>query len=428
VLDLRSTGQESPSTSGESAAQQSGILPGQTIRGLVRDGHIRSALTIEPDQIQPASLDLRLGEKAYRLRCSFLPGEATVSEKVNEYSMEVLDLRDGAVLERNRPYLIRLAETLSLPPTVRARANPRSSTGRLDIFTRVVTDHGLHFDDVQEGYSGPLWLEVVSRSFTVKVRTGMALNQLRFVMGDAECSDDDLRALHHSDPILFTKRLSADAKFGGGVFLSIDLSRREFVGYRARKNSALLELDRIHYYQPRDFWERLPPDRGGRLVLEPEEFYLLVSLERIRIPSSYAAEMAAYDPTSGELRTHYAGFFDPGFGCVDPELPQGTHAVMEVRAHDVPFALEHGQRVCKLTFERMQVEPETIYGQGIGSRYQRQYLALGKQFVEDDSAFISDRAEQVLFPDEPLTAHEHASKRTAGADGRSARGAPTRRV
>lgn len=349
--------------------------------------------TDDPDlvkHLQPASVDLTLGDVAYRLRCSFLPGNQPVRDKLLDYEMGQIDLSgDGAVLEQNRPYLIPLRERLRLPKGIRGRTNPRSSTGRLDVFTRVITDYGNHFDEVRDGYSGELFLEVVPMSFTVKAKAGITLNQLRLLTGQARLTDDELIELGTADPIAFPGQSSAvddEAYVSDGLFLSVDLSGadRKFAGYRAKPSSGLLELDRVNAYQVGDFWERVYPD-DGRLILGPDQFYLLVSRERVRIPPGYAAEMAAYDPTSGELRTHYAGFFDPGFGDVPDGEWMGTPAVLEVRAHNVPFALEHGQRLCKLTFERMTEKPDELYGSAIGSRYQRQYLTLSRQFLPDQA-------------------------------------------
>ncbi len=363
-----------------------GVLPRQAIKAAIEAGWVSSVARIEDRHVQPASLDLTLGRRAYRLRSSFLPGRRSVEEQLETFQMDEIDLREGAVLEQGRPYLVELNESLKLPEDLKARANPRSSTGRLDIFTRLLTDRGERFDEVKRGYEGRLYVEVVPRSFTIRVRAGLRLNQLQFVLGDAPVSDQDLIAWHDREPLVFASRTVESherAPVSGGLFLSVDLSRQaklQYVGYRARRNSALIDLDQTAKYEIRDFWERVSADRHGKLILEPEEFYLLVSRERVRVPASLAAEMAAYDPTSGELRTHYAGFFDPGFGVVpDGQLP-GTAAVLEVRAHDVSFALEHGQTLCKLTFERMQEEPDKLYGADLGSRYQRQYLALGRQF------------------------------------------------
>jgi dCTP deaminase len=373
-----------------------GVLPRQRLRELIEGGAIRGDGFDPADNLQPASLDLTLGPVGYRLRSSFLPGTDLVRDKLADYEMGQIDLTgDGAVLEQNRPYLIPLRERLDLPDDVRGRTNPRSSTGRLDVFTRVISDRGNHFDEVRTGYAGELFLEIVPMSFTVKAREGITLNQLRLIAGDpgavdpteARLSDDELIALSETDPIVYPGASSEPddrAVVSDGLLLSVDLSgdERGFAGYRARKSTGLLELDRVNAYQVGDFWERIYPERR-RLILEPDQFYLLVSRERVRIPPGYAAEMAAYDPTSGELRTHYAGFFDPGFGDVDSADWRGTPAVLEVRAHDVAFALEHGQRLCKLTFERMLEEPDERYGAAIGSRYQRQYLTLSRQFLPD---------------------------------------------
>ncbi len=381
---------------------QRGVLPRQDLRRLVDSGAITSTYGIPESHIQPASLDLTLGEVAYRLRCSFLPGTDSVRDKVREYAMGELDLTgDGAVLEQNRPYLIPLRERVSLPGGIRGRTNPRSSTGRLDVFTRVITDQGAHFDEVRDGYQGELFLEVVPMSFTVKAKTGIRLNQLRLIRGSARLSDAELIAMSRSEPIVYGGPSSSPddrAVVADGLFLSVDLSTdgRSFVGYRAKKSTGLLELDRTSHYQVDDFWDRVQP-KDGRVILGAGEFYLLVSRERVRIPPMFASEMAAYDPTAGELRTHYAGFFDPGFGDVAGDAP-GTPAVLEVRAHDVPFALEHGQRLCKLTFEHMRERPEHLYGSDIGSRYQRQSLTLSRPFVPEQAGRrkprIRDRVDQ----------------------------------
>ena len=327
-----------------------GVLPRQVLRELVAEGRIAADGGIPDRNLQPASVDLTLGPVAHRLRCSFLPGSRTVREKLDEYGMGELDLSgDGAVLEQDRPYLIPLQERVRLPKGVRGRTNPRSSTGRLDVFTRVITDYGAHFDEIRDGYEGELFLEVVPMSFTVKARAGITLNQLRLQVGQARLSDAALIELGRDDPAVYPRASSEagdQALVPHGLFLSVDLSGegRSFVGYRARRSSALLELDKVKAYQVSDYWDRGEP-KDGRLILDAGEFYLLVSRERVRVPPDYAAEMAAYDPTSGELRTHYAGFFDPGFGDVAGDTP-GTPAVLEVRAHDVPFALELGLRLC----------------------------------------------------------------------------------
>jgi dCTP deaminase len=372
-----------------------GIYPSHWIEKALAERVVHSPKYQIPDQsVQPASLDLRLGEKAYRLRCSFLPETQAVEEKLSDFAMGTIDLRDGAILEQNRPYLIPLLEELKLPPHVRGRTNPRSSTGRLDVFTRVISDRSHKFDDIRPGYEGKLFLEVVSRSFTIKVKTGDSLNQLRLIEGRARCTDAEILRHHETRPVLFldskpipAERLSLDE----GLFLSLDLSanRDGAVGYRAKKNSRLLDLSLLHGHRSKDFWEPVYSEPGGRVVLEPEEFYLLLSSEAVSIPRGFAAEMSAYEPTSGELRTHYAGFFDPGFGFSESDDVVGTRAVLEVRAHDVPFMVEHGQRVCKLSFEKMIEDPRILYGRDIGSSYQGQELTLSKHF--DDSFNIRSK-------------------------------------
>ena len=367
---------------------------------------------IPESSVQPASLDLRLGEVAYRIRCSFLPDRETVEAKVKDYIVDELDLRDGgAVLETNRPYLIPLIEELSLPATVRARTNPKSSTGRLDVFTRVITDESYRFDEIAPGYRGRLYLEVVPLSFTVRVKQGLALNQLRLVAGRAALNDDDLHRLHAEQPILFRRGrplLDRELATAGGLFLSLDL-RGDVdgrVGYRAREHARLLEMDQVGAYQADEFWESVYREVGDRIVLAPGRFYLLLSDESVVIPPDLAAEMTAYDPTSGELRTHYAGFFDPGFGYEPPGGLHGSRAALEVRAHDVPFMIENRQRVCKLTFEHMLAAPEKLYGSQIGSSYQGQEVTLGKHFRRPrriDEPDVErqpppDPAQQELFP------------------------------
>lgn len=374
-------------TSGmELAAHEPGVWPDMWLEKAITNGYIRSDHTIGGASIQPASLDLRLGEVAYRLRCSFLPDDRRVEDKLAEYSMGTVDLSKGAILERNRPYLVPLVEELALPDYLRAKANPKSSTGRLDIFTRVVCDKSYRFDEVPAGYRGKLYLEIVSRSFTIKVDRLLSLNQLRLMVGRAPVRGAELGELHRVEPILYLNnkpREDSALKAGEGLFLSLNLRGEEngIVGYRAKRNSMLLDLSRVDAYEVEDFWEPVYRDKAApRVVLEPEEFYLLLSAESVRIPPAYAAEMAAYDPTSGELRTHYAGFFDPGFGHDEAGLLRGSQAALEVRAHDVPFMVEHGQRVCKLKFEKMREAPAVLYGAELGSNYQGQKGTLSKHF------------------------------------------------
>jgi dCTP deaminase len=368
---------------------ETGVLPNHQLREAMVDGYIKGGGYEIPDEnIQPASLDLRLGDKAYRMRCSFLPGRQAVLEKAKGYVIDEVSLRgEGAVLETKRPYLIPLKEELQLPANLRGKANPKSSTGRSDVFTRLITDRSDRFDEIAPGYSGKLYLEVVPLSFPIRVRENLCLNQLRLSIGRATLSDDEIRAFHEEQtPLLYlngrpvpTEKLS----LSDGMFLTLDLAgdTQRRVGYKARDNAPLLDLAKIGAFSADDYWEYARREDGGeRLILGSAEFYLLMSNEAVVIPPTLAAEMTAYDPTSGELRTHYAGFFDPGFGFDPDGHFHGSRAALEVRAHDVPFLIENDQRVCKLTFERMLDIPSMLYGQGIGSSYQRQESTLGKHF------------------------------------------------
>lgn len=368
-------------------ADKAGVLPNQYIEAAVAAGVIDAgAYKIHGENIQPASLDLRLGEVAYRIRCSFLPAHETVEEKVKDFIVDEIDLRrEGSVLETNRPYLIELKERLALPQTVRAKANPKSSTGRADVFTRVITDYSSRFDEIASGYNGKLYLEVVPLSFPIRVREDLSLNQLRLSVGRVDLTDDEVREHHRQEPILFADARPVDPDrlaMADGLFLGLDLrgSKGRHVGYRARESAPLLDMTKNGAADPDQYWEKVRSEEGDRVVLSPKQFYLLMSNEAVTIPPSLAAEMTAYDPTSGELRTHYAGFFDPGFGYDAAGAFHGSTAALEVRAHDVPFMVEHGQPVCKLTFERMLEVPTLLYGQGIGSNYQRQTETLGKHF------------------------------------------------
>ena len=360
-----------------------GILPLKMIRTAVRDDVIVSDYRVPEENIQPASLDLRLGETAHMLQCSFLPHPGTVQERLPHLSIGEIDLRDGAILDRNRAYLIPLLESLDLPEGLKARANPKSSTGRLDIFTRVITEQSERFDDIPEGYRGPLYLEVFSRSFTVRVRTRLCLNQIRLFQGNPVLSHDELERMHSNSPIILPNQaeLTVLPNRSASLGLSIDLTGAPGqIGYRARKNSKLLDLSLQGDHDPEDFWEPVSASRDGTLILEPEEFYLLSAAERVSIPPELAGEMTAYETSSGEVRTHYAGFFDPGFGYGEDGKLGGTPPVLELRAHDVPFMIGPGQRVGSLTFERMLEAPEDWYGAKIGSSYQTTGRMLNKHF------------------------------------------------
>ena len=353
----------------------SGVLPDSDLRQLIETGAISATLPITDAQIQPASLDLRLGTQAWRLRASFLPGKGhRIEDRLPDFEMHRMDLTGGAVLEKGCVYLVPLMERLRLPAGITAVANAKSSTGRLDLLTRLITDDGTEFDRLPDGYDGPLYAEICPRSFSVLVRPGMRLNQLRLRQGQAVLDDTALRALHAETPLV-----GGPALIDQGLGFSVDLRPEtgDLVGYRAKPHSGVIDLDRIGAYDPREFWDALH-SRDGRLILDPGAFYILVSRESVAIPPDYAAEMAPYLAMVGEFRVHYAGFFDPGFG-IGP-LGTGARGVLEVRCHEAPFALEHGQVVGRLVYERMCARPDRLYGQDIASNYQGQGLKLAKQF------------------------------------------------
>ena len=366
-----------------------GIFPSQKIRELVESGAITSTNKIDEEQIQPASIDLRLGPIAHRVQASFLPGSvSTVESKIKETQMTEIDLSRPTVFEKGCVYIVPLMESLRLPGDTYAKANPKSSTGRLDIFTRLLCDYGSEFERAPEGYKGKLYAEVVPRTFSVILREGIRLNQLRLVRGSPPPSDAKLHELDEQETLVYHEEgLPKDAHIDEGVRISVNLlGDREsgIIGYRAKKNTPAIDLDKIAYYDPEDFWEAVPARKRNSLILNPDDFYILVSKEKIRIPQDHAAEMVAYDPSVGEFRIHYAGFFDPGFGYGASDI-KGTSAVLEVRSHEVPFLIEDGQIVGRLIYERLLAKPDKIYGVGIGSSYQGQGLALSKQFKRSPS-------------------------------------------
>jgi len=356
-----------------------GILSDRMIAAMTDSGLILPAYPFVESQIQPASLDLRLGDVAYRVRASFLPGPgATVAERIDELKLHEISLSDGAVLETNCVYIVPLLESLALPPEIVAAANPKSSTGRLDVFTRVIADGTRRFDMIGAGYHGPLYAEISPKTFPILVREGSRLSQVRFRVGDAVLDTDELEALHAGEPLVDCD----DPDMNGGLAVSVDLSgdnARGFVGYRAKRHTGVVDVDRRGGYAVNDFWEPIAARDDGSLILDPGEFYILASKEAVQVPPDFAAEMVPFDPLVGEFRVHYAGFFDPGFGHAGAG-GQGARAVLEVRSREVPFILEHGQIVGRLIYERMLARPDSLYGQRIGSNYQAQGLKLSKHF------------------------------------------------
>lgn len=390
-----------------------GVLPAQKLKILLNLGILDAHpdYPINNNQFQPNSLDLRLGEVAYRVRCSFLPENETVQQKIEKLQQYKFSLKDGAVLEENCVYIIPLLEKLHLPKShysiqqgfknggvregeiqlhsldnLTAKANPKSSTGRLDVFTRVITDYSHRFEEISAGYQGQLYLEVVPKSFSIKVQTGQRLNQLRIRHGFEVVTDQDLLRIHNSNPLLFDENVKPvsmeQIKVNQGLFMSVQLEGAygEVIGFKAKKHSNFIDLGKVDHYEANEFWEPIYASKDARIILEPEAFYIFASKERIRIPANLACEMMAYDTGSGELRTHYAGFFDSGFGGSVSD--KGARAVLEVRSHDVPFMIEDGQTLFSMQFEPNTEIPDIIYGVDIESNYQGQGLKLGKHFKQ----------------------------------------------
>jgi len=370
----------------QSEPRRPGILSSQEIRELIRNGKIRSRMKIGDDQIQPASIDLRLGSKAYRVRASFLPnGKYPIGPKIRELLLDEIDLTRPAVLRTNEVYIVPLIESLELPPDMSGKANPKSTTGRLDVFTRLMTDSGMEFEQVPKGYSGDLYVEVVPRTFAIVVKEGTKLNQLRLFRGSPQSDDEQLRKLAQKKSLVYFENGDTPVKpiIRGGLRVSVDLQGEDaqsIVAYRAKENLTPIDLSKVGAYDVEGFWEPIRGEDSNCLILNPGEFYLLASKERVGVPPGYAAEMEPYDPSIGEFTVHYAGFFDPGFGHgLDGEI-KGTKAVLEVRAHEVPILLEDAQEVGRLVYHKMAEVPDILYGQAIGSSYQKQGLALSKQF------------------------------------------------
>jgi len=361
----------------------SGVLPSQDIRAMLESGALRPDIPLVEGQIQPASIDLRLGRKAYRIRASFLPGaNATVAERLADFSMHEIDLSAGAVLEMGCVYLVPLLESIDLPEGISAVANAKSSTGRLDLFTRLICDYGTEFDRLEPGYSGPLYAEISPRTFSVLARTGVRLNQMRFRSGNTLYSGHALQKLHDTERLVHVEGEDSADIDTDGVAFSVNLRTADSspIGYRAKQHTGLIDLEKIGEYAVEDYWDALFTDRHGRLILDPGAFYILASREAVHVPPTCAAEMTPYSALVGEFRVHYAGFFDPGFGH-SAAGGSGARGVLEVRCHETPFALEHGQVVGRLVYEAMRETPDILYGVGgLGSNYQGQGLKLSKHF------------------------------------------------
>jgi dCTP deaminase len=360
-----------------------GILPAQAIRALIAADVLHLAEPILAGQLQPASLDLRLGPVAYRVRASFLPAaNERVQAKLDDLQLHTISLSQGAVLETGCVYIVPLLESLALPPSIEAATNPKSSTGRLDVFTRVIADGVGAFDKIPAGYRGPLYAEICPQTFPIVVRKGSRLSQIRFRQGAASDSDAALADLQRREQLVATET----ADIAQGIALSVDLigsknggSKDGLVGYRAKRHTGLVDVDAPGSCSVADYWEPIHAHGSKRLILDPDQFYILASKEAVHVPPTHAAEMVPFNPLVGEFRVHYAGFFDPGFGHAAAG-GSGSKAVLEVRSHKVPFLLEDGQTIGRLIYERMTELPEMLYGRDLNSNYQAQGLKLSKHF------------------------------------------------
>jgi dCTP deaminase len=359
-------------------AAKAGILPVQAIRRLIEAGNVKLAKPLLANQLQPASLDLRLGAQALRVRASFLPGpDVAVAAKLADFKLHTIDLTKSAVLETGCVYIAPLLESMALPKGLAAASNPKSSTGRLDVFTRVIADGVAAFDQVPAGYEGPLYAEICPQTFPIVVREGSRLNQIRFRAGAVETDGLALIELHNREKLVSCEH----ADVARGIALSVDLTgdKSGLVGYRAKRHTGLVDVDAVGACAVSDYWEPIRADKARRLILDPDQFYILASKEAVHVPPTHAAEMVPFNPLVGEFRVHYAGFFDPGFGHAQAG-GTGARAVLEVRSHKVPFILEDGQIVGRLIYERLTEPPEVLYGRDLGSNYQAQGLKLSKHF------------------------------------------------
>jgi len=356
-----------------------GVYPVQEIEALIEAGAILLDQPLLDHQLQPASLDLRLGDFAYRVRASFLPGPGiSVAERLADVRLHAIDIRDSAVLETGCVYVVPLQEALALPAGVSASANPKSSTGRLDVFTRIIADGVTAFDLIPDGYAGPLYAEICPQTFPIVVRSGTRLSQIRFRRGQPQLDDRALLELHRQQRLVSSEAADID----GGLALSVDLNAGSEgpIGYRAKRHSGVVDVDKPGACAVLDYWEPIHLRGSARLILDPDQFYILASKEAVHVPPAYAAEMVPFNPLVGEFRVHYAGFMDPGFGHAAAG-GEGSRVVLEVRSHKVPFILEDGQIIGRLIYENLLEMPRLVYGQDLGSNYQAQGLKLSKHFA-----------------------------------------------
>ena len=353
-----------------------GSLTFDDYKKLIKDKEIETK-DFNQSRVQPSSMDLTLSNECYELRYSFLSPKGKIRNKLKTLSIKRYDLTNGLVFKKNHTYLVRLNEKLNLNSPIKGKCNPKSSTGRLDIFCRVILDYTDEYEKVPYGYSGDIFLEVTTRAFDIFLTKGDSLNQMRLTnISNDFIRDEDLRKFHNNEAIIFDQNdYLLKPNISSGLKISVDLSSKDqIIAYKAKKKSPKLIFSKKHIHDPRKYWEFIKKDNGN-LTIFPNEFFILKSKQKIRIPKTMAAEMVPYDTSIGDFRVHYAGFFDPGFGDRN-----GSYAVLEVKTHEVPFNIEDGQYIARLIFENLNKNTDFTYGSKINSNYQNQELALSKHF------------------------------------------------
>jgi len=331
------------------------------------------SLYFKKSQIQPSSIDLSLSDECYEIKTSFLSPDSKVRDKLNKIYSKKINLKTSKIFKKNKTYIVRLNETLHLNNSISGHCNPKSSTGRLNIFCRTILDYCDEYEKIPKNYNGEIFLEITTRSFDIKISKGDKLNQMRLrKKTNNYLNDKDLKKINKRNALIFTNKKNI---IENGLRISVDLSNdNKICAYVAKKTSLNINFSKISFYEIKKFWKPLKPVNNS-LIIEKNKFYILKSREKIRIPSNLAGEMIPYDTGIGDFRAHYAGFFDPGFGD-----PKGSYAVLEVKTNELPFILEDGQTIARIKYEKLNKKTFLVYGSIINSNYQNQKLALSKHF------------------------------------------------
>ena len=353
-----------------------GSLVHEDYNDLFKDNNI-NCNKYTSSQIQPSSLDLTLSEECYEIEASFLSPNHNIRDKLNNIINKKIDLNEVYIFKKNITYIVRLNEKLNLKNDIFGKCNPKSSTGRLDIFCRAILNFSDEYEKIPLNYNGEIFLEITPRSFNIALIKGDSLNQMRLIYQNHDYVDDEsLHNFHNIDPIIFDEFGNTNvADISSGLKISVDLKKiNKTSAYIAKDNAPVLHYDKINSHKVADFWDTIKT-KDDYLIIKPGKFYILKSKQKIRIPKTMAGEMKPYDTGIGDFRVHYAGFFDPGFGD-----PFGSYAVLEVKTNEVPFILNDGQVIAKIQYEKLNKETKVVYGSNIKSNYQNQELALSKHF------------------------------------------------